>query len=44
VKECKKRRKENYRRVSNELKTATDKTKKEYLERICDKTTELQRT
>jgi len=34
----------NYRRLRNELKTATDNTKKEYLENICNKIMEFQRT
>jgi type I site-specific restriction endonuclease len=31
----------NYRRLRNELKRATDKAKKEYLEKICNKITEF---
>jgi uncharacterized membrane-anchored protein len=34
----------NYRRLSNELKRATDNAKKEYLESICDEINEFQRT
>jgi hypothetical protein len=34
----------NYRRLRNELKRATDNTKKEYLESICDEIIEFQRT
>jgi len=34
----------NYRRLRNELKRATDKSKKEYLDNICDKIMEFQRT
>jgi hypothetical protein len=34
----------NYRRMRNELKRATDKSKKEYLESICDKIMEFQGT
>jgi hypothetical protein len=34
----------NYRRLRKELKRATDKAKKEYLESICDKIMEFQRT
>jgi hypothetical protein len=34
----------NYRRLRNELKRATDKVKKEYLENICNEITEFQRT
>jgi hypothetical protein len=33
----------NYRRLRNELKRATDNSKKEYLESICDKIIEFQR-
>jgi len=36
--------KKNYRRLRNELKRATDKAKKEYLENICIEIMELQRT
>jgi hypothetical protein len=36
--------KKNYRRLNNELRRATDKTKLEYLESKCDKITEMQRT
>jgi hypothetical protein len=35
---------ENYRRLNNELRIATDKAKLEYLESTCDEITELQRT
>jgi hypothetical protein len=35
---------ENYRRLRYEMKRATDKAKKEYLESICDKIMEFQRT
>jgi hypothetical protein len=34
----------NYRRLRNELKTATDNAKKEYLDSICDEIIEFQRT
>jgi hypothetical protein len=34
----------NYRRLNNELRRATDKAKLEYLESKCDEITELQRT
>jgi hypothetical protein len=34
----------NYRRMRNELKRATGKSKKEYLESICDNIMEFQRT
>jgi len=34
----------NYRRLRNELKRATDNAKKEYLENICNKIMEFQRT
>jgi hypothetical protein len=34
----------NYRRLRNELKGATDNTKKEYLDSICDEIIEFQRT
>jgi hypothetical protein len=34
----------NYRRLRNELKRATDKSKKEYLDSICDKIMDFQRT
>ena len=34
----------NYRRLRNELKRATDNTKKEYLENICNEIMEFQRT
>jgi hypothetical protein len=34
----------NYRRLRNELKRATDKTKKEYVESICDEIIEFPRT
>jgi hypothetical protein len=34
----------NYRRMRNELKRATDKAKKEYLENICNEIIEFQRT
>jgi hypothetical protein len=34
----------NYRRLRNELKRATDKAKKEYLENICNEITEFQKT
>jgi hypothetical protein len=34
----------NYRRLRNELKRATDDTKKEYLENICNEIMEFQRT
>jgi hypothetical protein len=37
-------RRKNYRRLRNDLKRATDKTKKEYLESICDESIEFQRT
>jgi hypothetical protein len=36
--------KKNYRRLRNELKRATDNTKKEYLESICSGIVEFQRT
>jgi hypothetical protein len=32
----------NYRRLGNELKRATDKTKEEYLEYICNEIIEFQ--
>ena len=35
---------ENYRRLRNELKRATDNAKKEYLENICNEIMEFQRT
>jgi hypothetical protein len=38
------RRKEELEKTRNELKRATDKAKKEYLESICDKIMEFQRT
>jgi hypothetical protein len=34
----------NYRRLRNELKKATDNTKKEYLENICNEIMDFQRT
>jgi hypothetical protein len=34
----------NYRRLRNELKRATEKTKTEYLENACTETMEFQRT
>ena len=34
----------NYRRLRNELKRSTDNAKKEYLEKICNKITEFQRS
>jgi type I site-specific restriction endonuclease len=34
----------NYRRLRNELKKATEKAKKEYLENICNDIIEFQRT
>jgi len=34
----------NYRRLRNELKRATDNTKKKYLENICNEIMEFQRT
>jgi hypothetical protein len=34
----------NYRRLRNELKSATDNAKKEYLENICQEIVEFQRT
>jgi hypothetical protein len=34
----------NYRRLRNELKRATEKARKEYLENICNKIMEMQRT
>jgi hypothetical protein len=34
----------NYRRLRNGLERATDKSKKVYLDSICDKSTEFQRT
>ena len=34
----------NYRRLMNELKRATEKTRKEYLENLCNEIMELQRT
>jgi len=34
----------NYRRLRNELKRATDSAKNEYLEKICNKIMEFQRT
>jgi len=34
----------NYRKLRNELKRATDKAKKEYLENICKEIMEFQRT
>jgi hypothetical protein len=34
--------KENYRRLRNELKRATDNAKKEYLENICNEIMEFQ--
>ena len=34
----------NYRRLRNKLKRATDNAKKEYLENICNKIIEFQRT
>jgi nucleoside-diphosphate-sugar epimerase len=36
--------KKNYRRLRNEVKRATDKSKKEYLDSVCDKAMEFQRT
>jgi hypothetical protein len=35
---------QNYRRLRNELKRATDKSNKKYLENICDKVMQIQRT
>jgi hypothetical protein len=43
VEECQQQRRKKYRRLRNELKRATDKAKKEYLESICDKIMEFQR-
>ena len=37
-------RSNNYRRQNTKLKRATDKAKKEYLDRICHSITEFQRT
>ena len=34
----------NYRRLRNELKRATEKARKEYLEKICNEIMEMQRT
>ena len=34
----------NYRRLTNELKRATETAKKEYLENICNEIIEFQRT
>jgi hypothetical protein len=34
----------NYRRLRNQLKGAKNKTKKEYLENVCDEIMEVQRT
>jgi hypothetical protein len=39
-----KKKRKNYRRLRNELKGPTEKTKMEYLERVCDKIIEFQRT
>jgi len=33
---------ENYRRMRNQLKRATDKTNKEYLEKVCDEIMEFE--
>ena len=35
---------ENYRRLGNEMKRATDNAKKEYIENICNEIMEFQRT
>jgi hypothetical protein len=35
---------QNYRRLKNELKRATYKSNKKYLDRICDKVMQIQRT
>jgi hypothetical protein len=44
MEECQQRRgRKNYRRQRDELKRATDKAKKEYLESICDEIIEFQR-
>jgi hypothetical protein len=37
------KKRKNYRRVKNELKSANEKAEKEYLESICDETIEYQR-
>jgi hypothetical protein len=44
MEECQQQRRKNYRRLRNELKRETDNTKKEYLDSICDKIIEFQRT
>jgi hypothetical protein len=44
MKDCKQgRRKKSCKRLKIELKTSTDKIKKEYLECICDETVEFKR-
>jgi len=35
---------QNYRRLRNELKRATDKSNKKYLDNICDTVMQIQRT
>jgi hypothetical protein len=43
MEECQQRRRKNYRKLRNELKTATDNAKKEYLEGICDEIIQLKK-
>jgi hypothetical protein len=40
----KENRKKNYKRLSNKLESTTDKSKKEYLESLCDETLEIETT
>jgi hypothetical protein len=44
MEECQQQIRKYYRRLRNELKRATDITKKQYLDSICDEIMEFQRT
>jgi type I site-specific restriction-modification system R (restriction) subunit len=44
MEECIQQRRKNHRRLTNELKTTTHKSKKEYLKSICYDIMEFQRT
>lgn len=41
---CNQQRRKNHRRLTNELKRTTRKSKKKYLKSICDEIIEFQRT
>jgi hypothetical protein len=44
MEKCNQQRRKNHRRLTNEMKRTTHKSKKKYLKSICDEIMEFQRT